>query len=150
MIVFIFSNGDISREVIDKNIRSVGFCDLRHTLSAALSLERCSRRTTDSQGAEGVVRAGLEDNGQKVSKQYIRVEQKVSVALLASRYDNCLRGGSEDETIADSLEGESERKLRRKVTCGGVCDVSGIMLRFFMMKYQNNLVHPLIPEIFLN
>ncbi len=49
----------------------------------------------------------------------------MSVALLASRYDNCLRGGSEDETIADSREGESERKLRRKVTCG----VSGIMLR---------------------
>ncbi len=94
-------------------LRSVGFCDLRHTLSAALSLERCSRRTTESQGAEGVVRAGLEDKGQKVLKQDIRVEQKVSVALLASRYDNCLRGGSEDETIADSREGESERKLRR-------------------------------------
>ncbi len=42
------------------------------------------------------------DKGQKVSKQDIRVEQKVSVALLASRYDNGLRGGSEDETIADS------------------------------------------------
>ncbi len=51
-------------------------------------LERCSQRTTDSQGVEGVVRAGLEDKGQKVSKQDIRVEQKVSVALLASRYDN--------------------------------------------------------------
>ncbi len=110
-------------------LRSVGFCDLRHTLSAALSLERCSQRTTDSQGAEGVVWAGLEDKGQKVSKQDIRVEQKVSVALLAPIYDNCLRGGSEDETIADSREGESERKLCRKVTCGGVCDVSGIMLR---------------------
>ncbi len=42
------------------------------------------------------------DKGQKVPKQYIRVEQKVSVALLASRYDNGLRGGREDETIADS------------------------------------------------
>ncbi len=42
------------------------------------------------------------DKGQKVSKQDIRVEQKVSVALLASTYDNGLRGGSEDETIADS------------------------------------------------
>ncbi len=52
-----------------------------------------------------MVRAGLEVKGQKVSKQDIRVEQKVSVALLASRYDNCLRGGSEDETIADSQEG---------------------------------------------
>ncbi len=104
-------------------LRSVGFCDLRHTLSAALSLERCSRRTSDSQGAEGVVRAGLEDKGQKVSKQDIRVEQKVSVALLASRDDNCLGGGREDETIADSREGESERKLHRKVTRGGVCFV---------------------------
>ncbi len=60
-----------------------------------------------------MVRAGLEDKGQKVSKQDIRMEQKVSLALLASRYDNCLRGGSEDETIADSRESESERKLRR-------------------------------------
>ncbi len=66
-------------------LRSVGLCDLRHTISAALSLERCLRRTSDSQGAEGVVRAGLEDKGQKVSKQDIRVEHKVSVALLASR-----------------------------------------------------------------
>ncbi len=105
-----------------------------HVLSAALSLERCSRITTDSQGAEGVVPSGLEDKGQKVSKQDIRVEQKVSVALLASRYDNCLRGGSEDETIADSREGESERKLRRKVTCGRVCDVSGIMFRLRVRK----------------
>ncbi len=56
-----------------------------------------------------MVRAGLEVKGQKVSKQDIRVEQKVSVALLASRYDNCLRGGSEDETIADSREGEGDR-----------------------------------------
>ncbi len=60
-----------------------------------------------------MVWAGLEDKGQKVSKQDIRVEQKVAVALLVSRYDNCLRGGSEDETIADSREGESERKLHR-------------------------------------
>ncbi len=81
---------------------------MRHTLSVALSLERCSRRTTDRQGAKGVVHAGLEDKGQKVSKQDIRVEQKVSVALVASRYDNCLRGGSEDETIADCREGESK------------------------------------------
>ncbi len=72
-------------------LRSVEFCDLHHTLSAALSLKRCSWRMTDSQGAEGVVRAGLEDKGQKVSKQDIRVEQKVSVSLLASRYDNFLR-----------------------------------------------------------
>ncbi len=45
-------------------------------LSAALSFELCSRRTAYSQGAEGVVWAGLEDKGQTVSKQDIRVEQK--------------------------------------------------------------------------
>ena len=53
-------------------LRSVVFLDLRHNLSAALSLERCSRRTSDNQGAEGVVRAGLEDKGQTVSKQDVR------------------------------------------------------------------------------
>ncbi len=57
-----------------------------------------------------MVRAGLEDKGQKVSKHDVTVEQKVSVALLASRDDNCLRGGSEDETLADSRAGESECK----------------------------------------
>ncbi len=76
-----------------------------------------------------MVQAGLEDKGQTVSKQDVRVEQKVSVALLASRDDNCLRGGSEDETIVDSREGESERRLRRKMTFGGVCVVLGTMLR---------------------
>ncbi len=76
------------------------------------SLERCSWRTSDSQGAEGVVRAGLEDKGQAMSKQDVRVEQKVSVALLASRDAYCSGGGSEDETTTDSREGESERRLR--------------------------------------
>ncbi len=102
---------------------------MRHTLSAALSLEQCSRRTSDSQGAEVVVRSGLEEKGQTVSKQDVRVEQKVSIALLASRDENCLGGGSEDETIADSREGENECRLRRKMTCEGVCVVSGTMLR---------------------
>ncbi len=77
-------------------------------------LERCSRRTTYSQGAWKI------GGRKKTSKQDIRVEQKVAVALLASRYDNCLRGGSEDETIADSREDESECKLRRKVTWRGM------------------------------
>ncbi len=76
-----------------------------------------------------MVQAGLEDKGQTVSKQDVRVEQKVSVALFSSRDDNCLGGGSEDETIADSREGESERRLRRKMTCGGVSVVSGTKLR---------------------
>ncbi len=56
-----------------------------HFLSAALSLARCSRRTSDNQGAEGVARAGLDERGQKLSKQDVRVEQRVSVALFVCR-----------------------------------------------------------------
>ncbi len=56
-----------------------------------------------------MVRAGLEET---VFKQGVRVEQRVSVALSASSDENCLRGGSEDETIADSREGEREHRLR--------------------------------------
>ncbi len=41
-----------------------------------------------------MVRAGLEDNGQTVSKEDVRMEQKVSVALLASRDANCLGEGA--------------------------------------------------------
>ncbi len=37
----------------------------------------------------------------------------------SSKDANCLREGSEDETIADSWEGESARRLHRKMTCGG-------------------------------
>ncbi len=89
------------------------------------SLERCSRRTSGSQGAERVAWAGLEDKGRTVSKQDVKVGQKVSVAMLASIDDNSLGGGSEDETIADSQEGESEHRLLRKMTRGGVCVASG-------------------------
>jgi len=35
-------------------LRSVGFLVLHHTLSAALSLERCSLSTSDSQGEETI------------------------------------------------------------------------------------------------
>lgn len=63
---------------------SVGSSDLHHFLFAALSLERCLWRTSDNQGAEGVARADLDEKGQKLSKQDIRVERRVSVALLVS------------------------------------------------------------------
>ncbi len=62
--------------------------------------------------AEGVVRVGLEDKEQTMSKQDVRVEQKVSVALLDA---NCLREGGKDETIADSREGESEHRFRQHI-----------------------------------
>ncbi len=68
--------------------RSVGIFYLHHTFSAALSLVQCSLRTSDSQGEEGVVWAGQENKRQTVSKQEVRVEKKISVALLASRNGN--------------------------------------------------------------
>ncbi len=46
--------------------------DLRHFLSAALSLVRCSRRTSDNQGLEGAARAGLEERGQMSSRQEVK------------------------------------------------------------------------------
>ncbi len=46
----------------------------------SLSLERCSLRTSDSHGADDVVCAGLDERGQNLSKQDVRVEQRVSVA----------------------------------------------------------------------
>ncbi len=68
-----------------------------------------------------MIQAGLEDMGQKVSKQDVRVEQKVSVALLASRDDNCLGGGSEVETIADSRDGESDCRSKSDMWRGMCC-----------------------------
>ncbi len=62
--------------------------------------------------------------GRKYQNKTSEWKQKVSVALLASRDDNCLRRGSKDETIADSREGESERKLCRK----GAVNVEGYVM----------------------
>ncbi len=84
MVVCHFSSGDICREGREVRLihTKVGrVLDLCHFLSAALSLARCSRRTSDNQGAEGVARAGLDERGQKLSKQDVRVKQRVSVAL---------------------------------------------------------------------
>jgi len=49
-----------------------------------LRLEQCSRRTSDNQGEEGVVSAGLEERGQKLSKQDVKMAKRVSVGLLVS------------------------------------------------------------------
>ncbi len=57
-------------------LRSVEVFDLRHFLSAAMFTEIIGQP-----GAEG---AGLDERGQKLSKQDVRVEQRVSVAVLVS------------------------------------------------------------------
>ncbi len=60
--------------------------------------------------------------------------QIVSVALFVSSAENWEGEGSEDETIEDRWEGESERRLRRKVTCRGVCAMSGDSVRLEVMR----------------
>ncbi len=60
-----FGSEDFSGErwkqgLIPTPLRSDGSVDLRPFLSAARSLVRCSRITSDNQGLEGAVRAGLE------------------------------------------------------------------------------------------
>ncbi len=42
--------------------------------------------------------------------------------------------GSVDETIEDRREGESECRLRRKVTSGGACAMSGVSVRLEVMR----------------
>ncbi len=46
-----------------REVFNVGF------LSSGVSLVRCSRRTSDNQGLEGAVRAGLEERGQISSRR---------------------------------------------------------------------------------
>ncbi len=89
-------------------------------------------------GAEGVARAGLDERGQKLSKQDVRVKQRVSVALFVSSAEE--GEGSADETIEDRREGESERRLHRKVTCGGACAMSGVSVRLEVMRKWSEVI----------
>ncbi len=100
-------------------VRSNGSFDLCHFLSAALSLVRCSWRTSDNQGLEGAARAGLEERGQMSSRQEVKVEHKVSVAAFTSRDVKWVGEGKEEDTTEKRREGERERRLRLKVTGKG-------------------------------
>lgn len=64
--------------------------------------------------------ADLDERGQKLSKQPVRVEQRALVARLVSSDETRLGGGSEYETIEDRREGECAHRLHRKVTHGAV------------------------------
>ncbi len=90
-----------------------------HFLSAALSLERCSQRTSDNQGYEGAARAGLEERGHIWSRQEVKVENKVSVSAFSSRVEKWVGEGREEDTTEDRCEGERERRFRLKVTGRG-------------------------------
>ncbi len=79
--------------------------DLSHFISAAQSLVRCSRRTSDNQGGEGAVLAGLEQRGQMSSRQEVKVEHKVSVAAFTTRDEKCVGEGRDEDTTEERWEG---------------------------------------------
>ncbi len=92
-------------------LRSNGSFYLHHVLSAALRLVRCSRRTLDKQELEGAARAGLEERGQMLSRQEVKVEHKVSVAAFTSRDEKWVGEGREEDTTEERWEGEKERSF---------------------------------------
>ncbi len=79
-----------------------------HFLSAALSSDRSSQRTSDSQGLEGAARAGLEERGHILSRQEVKVMHKVSVAAFTSRAEKWVGEGREEDTTEERYEGERE------------------------------------------
>ncbi len=68
---------------------------------------RYSRRTSDNQGLEGAVRAGLEERGQMSSRQEVKVEHKVSVAAFSSRDEKCVGEGREEDTTEERQGGRA-------------------------------------------
>ncbi len=93
--------------------------DLRHFLSDALSLARLLRRASESQGLEGDVRAGLEVRGHMLSREDVKVEHSMSVAVFKSSEERWLLEGSKVVTMEEKCEGERKRRLRRKEMEGG-------------------------------
>lgn len=81
---------------------------------------RCSRRTSDNRGLKGAARAGMEETRQISSRQEVKVEHKVSVAVFTSRDEKCVGEGREEDTMMERWEGERERRFRLKVTGIGV------------------------------
>ncbi len=93
---------------------------MQHFLSAAPSLERCSRRTSDSLELEGAARAGLEERGHILCRQEVKLGHKMSVATFVSRAEKWIGEGREEDTTEERCEGERERRFRLKVTGRGV------------------------------
>lgn len=57
-------------------------------------------------GLERVAHAGLEERGQILSRQDVKVENKVSLVLLTSSDENWVGEGREDDTTEERWEGE--------------------------------------------
>ena len=48
-----------------------------------------------------MARAGLDDRGQMLSRDEVKVEHRVSVAVFTSRDENCVGEGREDDTAEE-------------------------------------------------
>ncbi len=107
---------------------------MRHFLSAALSLDRCSQRTSDNQGLEGAACAGLEERGHILSRQVVKVEHKVSVAAITFRDEKWVGEGREEDTTDERFEGERGRRFHLKVTGRGVVGSQVARFRLNVMK----------------
>ncbi len=70
----------------------------------------------DSQELEGAACAGLEKRGHIWSRQEVKVEHKVSVAVFTSRAEKRVGEGREEDTSEIRFEGERERSFCLKVT----------------------------------
>ncbi len=64
--------------------------------------------TSDNQGLEGAAHAGLEERGHIWSRQEVKVEHKVSVAVFTSRAEKWVGEGREEDTTEERCEGGRE------------------------------------------
>ena len=96
--------------------RSSGSLPFLHLRSAALRLRLSVRTESDSHGAGGVGRAGLEVRGQRLSREEERVERRSSVAESEGRREKDSGVGRAEETAEERSVGVSERRWLRVVT----------------------------------
>ena len=90
--------------------RSAGSWLFFHFRSAALRLRLSARTESDSHGAGGVNRAGLEVSGQRLSRESERAESRVLVAVSGGRRENESMEGREEVTDEERSAGVRERR----------------------------------------
>ncbi len=108
--------GKVNENVLESDFESLCDGTMRRRSLADLRLLEI---TSDNQGLEVAVRAGLENRGQMSSRQEVNVEHKVSVAAFTSRDERWVGEGREEDTTEERWEGERERRFRLKVTGKG-------------------------------
>ncbi len=62
---------------------------------------QCSCRTSDNQWLEGAARADLEERGQMLYRQEVKVEHKVSVAAFTPRDEKWVCEEREEDTTEE-------------------------------------------------